>query len=276
MILLSELSRRRIRSIQKLIRVGRNEVVIVLRVDKDKGYIDLSKRRVSPEDIAACEDRYNRGKTVHSIMRHVADRLNLGTYSFYLANSKELEDFYQNVGWKLYKKYGHAFDAFKLAISNADAVFQGLEITPEAHKELLSTIRKRLTPQAIKIRADVEVSCFGYLGIDAVRGALQKGEASASTESASMKIKLVAPPLYVMTANATDKNEGISMLETAISVIEKEIMAVDGGSIDVKMRPRAVNESDDAELEALMAKASRENNEISGDEDDDDEGSDDE
>jgi len=55
MILLSELSRRRIRSINKLIRVNRNEVVMVLRVDKEKGYIDLSKRRVSPEDIAKCE-----------------------------------------------------------------------------------------------------------------------------------------------------------------------------------------------------------------------------
>jgi translation initiation factor 2 subunit 1 len=41
MILLSELSRRRIRSIQKLIRIGRNEVVVVLRVDKEKG---LSRR----------------------------------------------------------------------------------------------------------------------------------------------------------------------------------------------------------------------------------------
>ena len=39
MILLSELSRRRIRSIQKLIRVGRNEVVVVLRVDKEKGQL---------------------------------------------------------------------------------------------------------------------------------------------------------------------------------------------------------------------------------------------
>ena len=39
MILLSELSRRRIRSIQKLIRVGRNEVVVVLRVDKEKGVL---------------------------------------------------------------------------------------------------------------------------------------------------------------------------------------------------------------------------------------------
>lgn len=42
MILLSELSRRRIRSIQKLIRVGRNEVVVVLRVDKEKGASPLS------------------------------------------------------------------------------------------------------------------------------------------------------------------------------------------------------------------------------------------
>lgn len=39
MILLSELSRRRIRSINKLIRVGRNECVVVIRVDKEKGGI---------------------------------------------------------------------------------------------------------------------------------------------------------------------------------------------------------------------------------------------
>ena len=39
MILLSALSRRRIRSILKLIRIGRNEVVVVLRVDKEKGLL---------------------------------------------------------------------------------------------------------------------------------------------------------------------------------------------------------------------------------------------
>jgi transcriptional accessory protein Tex/SPT6 len=55
MILLSELSRRRIRSVQKLIKVGRQEPVMVLRVDKEKGYIDLSKRRVGQEDLAVSE-----------------------------------------------------------------------------------------------------------------------------------------------------------------------------------------------------------------------------
>lgn len=106
MILLSELSRRRIRSIQKLIRVGRNEVVVVLRVDKEKGYIDLSKRRVSPEDIAKCEEKYNKSKAVHSIMRHVAEKLVL-----------DLNELYTTVGWPLYEKYGHAFEAFKIALT---------------------------------------------------------------------------------------------------------------------------------------------------------------
>jgi hypothetical protein len=39
MILLSELSRRRIRSINKLIRVGKTEPVVVIRVDREKGTV---------------------------------------------------------------------------------------------------------------------------------------------------------------------------------------------------------------------------------------------
>lgn len=78
MILLSELSRRRIRSVNKLIRVGRNECVVVIRVDKEKGniisdystyilvgYIDLSKRRVYAKDLLQCEDRHAKAKAVN-------------------------------------------------------------------------------------------------------------------------------------------------------------------------------------------------------------------
>ena len=39
------------------------------------GYIDLSKRRVSPEDITKCEERYMKSKTIASIMRHVASKV---------------------------------------------------------------------------------------------------------------------------------------------------------------------------------------------------------
>ena len=70
------------------------------------GYIDLSKRRVSPEDIVKCEERFNKGKMVASIMRHVAEK-----------TKTPMETLYQDIGWPLNKKYGHAVDAFKLSIT---------------------------------------------------------------------------------------------------------------------------------------------------------------
>ncbi len=43
MILMTELSRRRIRSVNRLIRVGRQEIVVVLRVNKQKGEFFFSR-----------------------------------------------------------------------------------------------------------------------------------------------------------------------------------------------------------------------------------------
>jgi translation initiation factor 2 subunit 1 len=254
MILLSELSRRRIRSIQKLIRVGRNEVVVVLRVDKEKGYIDLSKRRVSPEDIIKCEERYNKSKMVHSIMRHVAEKTNT-----------PLEELYTDIGWPLNKKYGHAVDAFKLSITNPSVWDEVTFKSAQIKEELQTYISKRLTPQPTKVRADVEVTCFGYEGIDAVKNALRKAEAKSS-ETAQVKVRLVSPPLYVLTSQTLDKQIGIQVLDEAIQEVDRDIRAA-GGLCVIKMAPKAVTENDDAELQALMDKRERENQEVSGDED---------
>ncbi|KAI0600103.1 translation initiation factor 2, alpha subunit [Biscogniauxia sp. FL1348] len=253
MILLSELSRRRIRSIQKLIRVGRNEVVVVLRVDKEKGYIDLSKRRVSPEDIVKCEERFNKSKMVHSIMRHVAEK-----------TLTPIETLYESIAWPLNKKYGHSIDAFKLSITNPE-VWSDITFPSEpVAEELKSYIGKRLTPQPTKVRADIEVTCFEYDGIDAVKTALRTAEAQ-NTEENQVKVRLVSPPLYVLTNTCLDKSFGISRLEEAIVNIRNSITSA-GGQLVVKMEPKAVTDSDDAELQALMEKRERENAEVSGDE----------
>lgn len=130
--------------------------------------------------------------------------------------------------------------------------------------ELKLYISKRLTPQPTKVRADVEVTCFGYEGIDAVKTALRTAEAK-NTESMQVKVRLVSPPLYVLTSTCLDKAQGITRLEEAIVDIRTSIEAA-GGNLTVKMEPKAVTESDDAELQALMEKRERENAEVSGDE----------
>lgn len=255
MVLLLELLRRRIRSIQKLIRVGKNEVVVVLRVDKEKGYIDLSKRRVLPEDVAKCEERYTKLKAVHSILRHCAEKFNV-----------PLEQLYTTIGWPLGRAYGHAYEAFKLLITDPLVFALLTPPLPDVLDELKLYILRRLTPQAIKIRADVEVLCFGYDGIDAIKDALRDAEA-LSTEHAPVKVKLVAAPLYVITTQALDKGQGVELLEKAIKVIQDKI-AVAGGACNVTMAPKAVTATEDAELQALMERKEESDEEESDEEED--------
>ena len=191
---------------------------------------------------------------VHSIMRHVAEKTNT-----------PLEELYTDIGWPLNKKYGHAIDAFKLSITNPN-VWDEVTFKNQVIKdELQSYISKRLTPQPTKVRSDVEVTCFGYEGIDAVKEALRCAERK-SNEEAQVKVRLVSPPLYVLTSQTLDKAIGIQVLEDAIKAVDANIRAA-GGVCGVKMAPKAVTENDDAELQALMDKRERENQEVSGDED---------
>ncbi|RUS28062.1 translation initiation factor 2, partial [Jimgerdemannia flammicorona] len=120
------------------------------------GYIDLSKRRVSPEEVAKCEEKYNKSKAVHSILRHVAEK-----------HDMELVKLYETIGWPLYRKYRHAYDAFKVAITMGlcemktwDEVTRKGEARDSTYRsyqkvreELLNNIKRRMTPQPVKIRA---------------------------------------------------------------------------------------------------------------------------
>lgn len=87
-----------------------------------------------------------------------------------------------------------------------DSVFSSLmtPIAALALSVLIGTIARRLTPQPIKLRADIELTCYTPAGIDAIKKALRAGE-KQSNEAVPIKAKLVAPPLYVLTTNSTDK-----------------------------------------------------------------------
>ncbi|EPZ32822.1 Translation initiation factor 2, alpha subunit, middle domain-containing protein [Rozella allomycis CSF55] len=253
MILHSELSRRRIRSIQKLIRVGKNEAVVVLRVDKEKGYIDLSKRRVSPEDIKKCEERYGKSKVVNSIVRMISEKRGI-----------PMEDLNAKFIWPLYKQFGHAYDAFKAALNDAEGVFKNVDITEDLKNELMTIIQRRLAPQKVKFRADFEVQCAGFEGINAVKEALIAGE-KCGTEDTPLKIRLVAPPLYIMTTSSMERQSTVELMEHSLKVIG-DIIEKKMGKLDVKTKPRAMDDSDDLEIAAMMEQAERENAQVSGDE----------
>lgn len=56
-------------------------------------------------------------------------------------------------------------------------MFAGLApVAPATLAVLQATIARRLTPQPIKLRADIELTCYQPAGIDAIKRALRAGE----------------------------------------------------------------------------------------------------
>jgi translation initiation factor 2 subunit 1 len=109
------------------------------------------------------------------------------------------------------------------------------------------------------------VSCFTYDGIDAIREALFAGIAVGGTENSSIKIRLIAPPIYVLSTMTLEKEVGIALLQKAIDVILSKI-SEKGGKMDVKMAPKAVSLKEETELQAMMERLELENREVEGDE----------
>jgi translation initiation factor 2 subunit 1 len=62
----------------------------------------------------------------------------------------------------------------------------------------------------------------------------------------------------------------VDRLERAIEAISNTIEK-EGGNVIVKMKPKAVSESEEQDLAQLLAKAGQENAEVSGDDDDEEE-----
>jgi translation initiation factor 2 subunit 1 len=226
-ILLSNLSRKRIRSVNRHVRVGKVEVLQVLRVDRDKGYVDLSKKLIQKDDIVECQERFKKSKTVHSILSRVAQN-----------NSYPLLQLYEKIGWPLSRKHGHAHDAFQLMVQD-ESLMPESDVPEEVKADLLKVVRHRLAIHPVKVQADIEVTCFTYEGIEAVKPALQAGLDRGTEQEFPVKIQLFSTPLYLMYIITPDREHGVQTLEKMIEAVKEKIEA-SGGNLAIKVAPRVV------------------------------------
>jgi len=90
-----------------------------------------------------------------------------------------------------------------------------------------------------------------------------------STPETPIKIKLVAPPLYVIMTTSLNKEVGIQLLQDACDLIVKMVKAKKG-DVNIKTAPRAVSERDDRLLGLLMESLEKQNQEIAGDDPEED------
>jgi len=224
----SELSNKRLRQApHKILLVGKLEPLQVLKVDEQKGYIDLSRKGLTNEEKKACEDKFNKSKTVHSIISHLSTQFHCS-----------MEDLFKTIVWPLSKheEYSHPFDLFQASICIPE-LLDSLKISANVKNVLIQLINRRLGSHQVKVQATVEVTCFTHEGIEAIVPALQAGEnVGGSTDP--IKIAVVATPLYSISTHikASEKAQGIELLQKSIREIKKEIEKR-SGTLVVKVAP---------------------------------------
>lgn len=299
-----ELSNRRIRSLRSHISEDQIEPLAVKEVDSERGYVDLSRRNVTPEEAKACIEYYNKAKQVHGILKETAyDYIKYLELNSPNGHTCTLETLYEKIGWPLYEsaRFAHALDAFKVIAKNKyttessplTELKQNHEIDEVLEEILLQKIMKRLAPKKMKIRADIEVSCAKREGIIAVKDALLYGingglddddddeeEKKSSTSSSSnsnkkkksskkVNIELICSPSYTVSIARVDPDESLKLVNEAIERIRERILS-HGGSYKLTTEARFMSEQDELEYQKGLLEDAITNDDEDDEEDDED------
>jgi translation initiation factor 2 subunit 1 len=226
MINLGEISKKRIRSMLKILRIGSIEVLSVMNVDEEKGYINLSKKRVEPEVIQPKQEQFARAKAVHGIMQHVS-----------ASHGLEVEDLCEKVSWPLHTKHECAFTAFKRHIEGEFNIWDDVDFTKpgkdlshladKIKEDVEMYMKRRLIVATVRLMAKCEVSCHEYEGIDAIKEALNEGR-KASKDGLELDIKLIAHPVFALTCMCQEKESGVKVISAALDLIKASIESKKG------------------------------------------------
>jgi translation initiation factor 2 subunit 1 len=128
---------------------------------------------------------------------------------------------------------------------------------------LLSYVKAKLAPKSMKVAAEIELTCFAYEGVEAIKEALNAGT-SVSTEDITITANYVSSPKFYIIAQSLDKDRGVELCNKALEIIKETIERYNGNLV-VKKAPELITSEKEKELFSMAGKIEEE----SSDDDDD-------
>lgn len=267
---ITELSRKRIKSMRKLIKVGDTLVAKVLRVDEDRGHIDLSKAKVQLEEIARFDLYYALGQRLHSVVRTVAERCQVPMCSVY---EPFVWDLYpeacssEDASVKYAALHRHPFERVSQLVHTPERLHPGW--SDAVRTCFVEQVLARLKQTSLKLQCDIQLTCFSPHGIDGIISALKAG-LLASTPDVTLSIRVLAAPQYILrtTVLAAKRQEALAVMTEACARIEARI-AEFGGAYCLSQPPRVLNLDDEQQRLNLALRAYEQENDLLVEEDED-------
>lgn len=215
MLMMTELSRRRIRSIKKLIKVGKTEIVVVIRVDFQKGYIDISKRRIAQGENFFMEKKWKYSRNINSILTQVSK-------NELLTN----EDCRIRWLWPLYRKFGHAIRGFNKIKKSQWFTLKNIEIPLFEFENISKIVKKKIPITLRKISSNFELTCFTKKGICVLKDIIEKGIKGKNIRF--INLTSVAAPLYNISITGKSKKKIMICILKFYKIISKLVVTRKG------------------------------------------------
>jgi translation initiation factor 2 subunit 1 len=162
MVHISEISPGRIRNIRDYVKEGKKIVCKVLRIDREKGHIDLSLRRVNEGQRKQKVNELKQEQLAEKIVEFVARAQKIDT--------KKL---YDELTTKIFEKYDSLYSAFDDA-SAGRVKLEGLGVKADIAKQLMEVISQRIKPSEVEIGGNLVLESYESNGIDVIKDAVKK------------------------------------------------------------------------------------------------------
>jgi translation initiation factor 2 subunit 1 len=214
----SEISSSWIRNIRDFVREGQKLVLKVLRVDLEKGHIDLSLRRVTKRERIEKVLSWKKERKAEALLRGVAEKVGLTS-----------DEIYQQAGAQIEEKYG-LYEGFeKAAIEGPDALTE-IGIPKKLAEAFSQVAQERIHVKMVKVRGVLEVRCVKPNGVKVIKEVFHKAK-SEKIKDANITFYVIAAPKYSVEVQAENWKRAEDVLQkTADNVVTAITQAGGQGS----------------------------------------------
>lgn len=213
---ISEISSARIRNVRDFVRENQKMVLKVLRVDVEKGHIDLSLRRVTKRERIEKVKSWKKDRKGDALLHEVAHRTGLSD-----------EEIYQKVGAPLEENYG-LYEGFEKAVKEGPEPLLKLGIPEELAKCVAQVAEERIKVKLVRVRGILEVRCMKPNGVRCIQKAFSEAKKSNQAKDTKIEFSVIAAPKYRVEVSADSWKRAEELLVEVSENVTENITKLGG------------------------------------------------
>lgn len=216
---ISEISSSWIRNIRDFVREGQKVVLKVLRVDAEKGHIDMSLRRVTRREKIEKIMSWKKERKAETLLKSVAEKTGL-----------PLEEVNEKAGVHMEREYG-LYEGFEKAAREGTEVLTKIGIAEDIANVVTQVATERIHLPMVGVKGIIELRCMKPNGVKIIKEAFSSSKKAEKTRDAKLHFYVVAAPRYSITVMAENYKQAEEVFQrVAQNVVSYVIKAGGQGS----------------------------------------------